>query len=407
MKFLILTSLLLITSASIGQDIETAKQLFKSNQDSAISLLKEIAKDGIIEDRVTANYVIGKTLVKEGKSTESFTYLQKAIEESVLDGDNTKTAGAYIWYGSALYNIKAYSRALQAYRQAGRHSDKYDDYVEYHLGLIHQRYHQFDSAVYYLKGAYHKCIESNNSGLLLDIICELGHAYFHSNNFEKAIEWYQDLYDIAAEKNNETYIGYALNNIGNALTGLKEYDEAIDYLEKALPYKSQQTILTTYLNLAEAYQDKGDSRKSISYFKKAIESESSDINDSDKISALKQIVNEYQALGITDSAIYYATISANEAYEIAQEHDSYTVQADIFTLEIEELKQDLQKEKEDKREKIAWILGIAAFIILLTSGIYFFSKSDTGLKWRLKVSDRYNKELKKTLRQQRDFLKGG
>ncbi len=315
------STLLLLLSGLIvkGQFYDQALEIYREYPDSARALLALEIDQSSGKAKGKALYFMGYMMNKEGDKEEALKCYYQAMKVHQSENDPEELSKCYTALANIHYRAGSYSKAKQYYLEA--YGLKEDNLYRYNLGIVYQRFQQFDSSVYYLKECYNVAINEKDISMLYMAINELGLSYYYADHFDLAIEKHKDLLDLATSNKESRYIGFALTNIGNALHDAEQYDESIKYLQQSLPYKNESRILTSYLNLAECYKELGQNNEAISYFIKAKNSVYSDQTHSDYLSTIDQLMRLYAATGEQDSAIYYAQMLSEETLKTAGSRD--------------------------------------------------------------------------------------
>ena len=113
-------------------------------------------------------------------------------------------------------------------------------------------------------------IKNGKSTKDVEKLFNMGNAYDDEGNYDKAIEYYQKTIELKPD-NTEVY-----NNMGIAYNHKGSYDKAIEYYEKAIELNPD--LSEAFNNMGNAYSDKGNYDKAIECYQKVIELNPDDVD---------------------------------------------------------------------------------------------------------------------------------
>lgn len=150
------------------------------------------------------------------------------------------------------------------------------------LGGIYYEYVKYDlSKEYYFKGLAIK-IKYNDSLSVADVYGNIGNLCLIEKKIDESYFYYKKSLDIGLKLDNISVISNAYVSLVNIMLERNKINEAIDYAEKGLEYARKENLLDqitlAYQYLSEAYEIKGDYRKSLFYKKKNISAKDSMIS---------------------------------------------------------------------------------------------------------------------------------
>jgi tetratricopeptide (TPR) repeat protein len=152
--------------------------------------------------------------------------------------------------------------------------------------------------------------ESNqNASTQINILNELGSAYFSLSEFNRAIEFYEQGLKISRKIGNRNGEGASLCNLGSAYGSLGEYQQAIQFFQQSLEIfreiGDRNSRAASLNNLGETYQNIGEYQQAIQFCQQSLEifREIGDRNG--EASSLGNLGIAYDSLGQYQQAIQF------------------------------------------------------------------------------------------------------
>lgn len=222
----------------------------------ALKLIKQAVSEN--PDRLQYRMICGDIYLDMKKYKQALK--EYAAAESVY-GDE---AGFYYSKGLCNEGIGYRSVAMEQYQKALEIRDGYRDACEkladYYAEKYEKEFRQedFDQAIHYMDrqvAAQENCYYLVSRGLIYMNALELEHAI---RDFERALELVPE--DWAS-----------WNNLGCCYKYLGEFDKAIECLEKAAMHMDDKWDQLPYSNMADCYQAKGEYQKAIDCYKKNLQ----------------------------------------------------------------------------------------------------------------------------------------
>jgi len=230
---------------------------------------------------------IGNFYYELGEYDEAYYYLTYAYR--ILQ-TCSKSPTDSIYMNIALHNVGRVFKELGQYEVALNHlklSEKISidlndiDGVPYSLdeiGDVKLRMKQYDSALYYLNMALKECRKilskdplSTTNELLPKTLTKIAQAYYYKNEFDKAFAYYDSTYKIHDVIGNKFGIAEVELGRGTVYLRQKKYEDAMHYIDKALTIAQEINArileISCYKRLANLWEQKGDFKKSLEYFK--------------------------------------------------------------------------------------------------------------------------------------------
>lgn len=273
--------------------------------------------------------------------------------QEVIDGlkkelsgkpDPKRTAAIYsdlTWY----YSNVSVDSALAYGKKAVAASEKLNDstllaQVYSDIGAVYFRKPDFNNSKnYYLKAYKIRKIRKDYAGLA-KINNNLANIYMNTDQQQAAMKTYLETLRYFESVNDKKNASVAKANIGQLFTDLRDYPKAFKYLKEAADYAENENLkdrlCENYLNLAKAYQSKGDHKNAVFYNNKALAN-------------CKEIGNKkatgiiYQSLAIINTKTKndsLAQINLQKSEDLVQQYNSALDQANIKLSVVRKLLQE-------------------------------------------------------------------
>ena len=379
MKNLVLSIILLINvffafsqkeSTSLGQlNSKMWEQVFV-NPDSAITLGKEILKQGTESDSI----FLAKTLAQIGVA----------------------------------YDIKGLPEvALPYFHQAIKIQEKYKDstglsFSYNNLGLMYYAQYDYPSALNNLRKslAIDKAILDFESAAGSTI--NIGIIYSYLDSLDKSVNYYSEAISLYKKTNNKKGEISALANIGKVYYSQKKYTDAINAIKKVENYYqnnevSPEELSSCYNSLANIYLKLKNYKQAINYAKK-------DLSLCEKYHLSRKKQYAYEVL----ASIYFTQKKYKEAYEynnkftilrdsmlnenrdailkeIQVKYDTEKTKNELLETKIEKEKSDIKHHKEKQLFYVVFLFSILISIVL-----YAMYKSKQKINKLLKEKNTLN-----------------
>jgi predicted negative regulator of RcsB-dependent stress response len=118
---------------------------------------------------------------------------------------------------------------------------------------------------------YREIIESyGKNKKALEARLYLAHTYFEQRNFEEAARWYKEVLDYVPE-NSSLLKGIALLDLGYTYEEWGKLNQAIKNYNLLSQMESTFFQMQSYLALGRCYEQQGDKKNAINYYKKYME----------------------------------------------------------------------------------------------------------------------------------------
>ncbi len=287
-----------------------AKQVQKSNSDSAFALAKEGYKLSQ-EIRYTrgmgmAFMRMGSILCDKGNNDEALLYSHQALNIRIQQGDITMAAATCSQL-SYIFNVVGVKdsaffylyKGLRYYEVAKDPNGLANTYSE--LGRLFNDYKDSVKALKYLEQALQIFLKLNDFEDITAGYSNLGDFYFGSKNYQTALKYYNSSYRAAAKAGNIYNIANSYNNMALCYTNLKEYEKAKLHYFIANSYYLQEgyknDIALVYYNLGILYDNTNKLDSSLFFFDKSL-ALSREINNPNYVAnSLKYLAYVYSRKG--------------------------------------------------------------------------------------------------------------
>ena len=250
--FHLLTLLIFVGTKSFSQPQERKSGSFKKYQDfgeafhlqksdtlqalpTAQSWLKSAKLDGNKKEQLAAYQALMHVVKKEYRMIYADSLLNTALETA----DPSLIGGAYLTIGTAYYNQKNNTTALEYYVKAATYIAKTDDaylinkikyalaQTNYHLGYYDEAIALFTNCMRYFKDENETAYTKALHGLAL--------SYHHNGRYDLSSYNNQLGIKISEESDQPEMIQYFKNSEGFNKYMLKEYNQSLALLTKSLP----------------------------------------------------------------------------------------------------------------------------------------------------------------------------
>jgi tetratricopeptide (TPR) repeat protein len=173
--------------------------------------------------------------------------------------------------------LGSYDKALEAHERALRIFENLESKIGIakslnNLGLVYKDRQEYLRALEY----YHQSLEiknetGNKNGIAITLD-NVGEIYILTKNFQKALEYQKEALKIREEIGEKFGIANCLSKIGRIYKEMEQFPPALDYLNKSLQLARQSDMKVilkeNYLYISEIFYARGDSDKSLQYYKK-------------------------------------------------------------------------------------------------------------------------------------------
>ncbi|MCK6648517.1 MAG: tetratricopeptide repeat protein, partial [Bacteroidia bacterium] len=187
-----------------------------------------------------------------------------------------------------------------------------------------------DQAINYYQMALNLHKEMGNNYDYAGTLDNIGNVYYRTGNFQKAIDHYKQSLPYYLKENNFQDIVTGYSNIGAALQMQKKFAEAEMYLMKALEMTDTLDLppaaMNTKLNLSSLFENQGDYKKALDYYKQYTAVKDSIYNDENKKELMRHEMDyEYEK----KAALVKAEQDKKEALAEKEKQKQYIILAAV------------------------------------------------------------------------------
>ncbi|MBI1767704.1 MAG: tetratricopeptide repeat-containing sensor histidine kinase [Bacteroidetes bacterium] len=229
--------------------------------------------------RMTSCYNnLGLNYSNFGKYDEAYFYFTQSYQLAIAKKDSAGMAVALHNMASVFKELGQYDRALDYLRHTQKISDGIKDYEgkAYNfdeIGDIYRRRGQYDSALKALRVSLKVAreLKLNANDLETETLSKIAKTFLAKNDNANALAYYDTAY--ALYKKTDNQFGLAQVDLGRAKVYLKErkFGQALKLMEgsaaTARQTNSWSLEIECYENLAALYEQQGDLKKSLSFYK--------------------------------------------------------------------------------------------------------------------------------------------
>lgn len=225
---------------------------YKKSEEILNQALGYCLKVGSKRWQAEANYLLGKSLAKQGKNEEALKSFESALILFKELNNSAKLANTYIGIGSIYSYQSQYEKAMKKYQIALDIFKKLGD----------------------KKGE-------------ATTINGIGNIYTYQSQYPKALEMYQKSLALYQELGNKAGMGLSYNNMGLIFTYQDLYSNAIEMYKESIKLleeiEDKWGMANTYLAVGTIYYEQGDDTKSIEKIQEAL-SIYKDLGDKERMS---------------------------------------------------------------------------------------------------------------------------
>ncbi len=371
----------------------------------SIDSLLHLLDNDLVKDDAEKYNLLSQVIDVINDADSIIRYSDQAIE--LAQKLDILPAQPYLRRGDAYMSTGKYPLALECFIQAANYYELNSDNVG--LGMVYNsmsetynRQGNHVNAQLYLQKTIDIYEHEKDSSRLAYALHNLAYLNYSRGQYDSALYYYSYTGDLFKKLNDPYAYAYCLGNSGLVYSRLSELDKAMEYLLQAINSLSQlgaePAIAEFTIEYANILQEKGDTKKAISYASRVLNNTDDPLYKRDAAILLARL---YKTSGMIDSAYYFQSIYilANDSLNV----NIVQKMADLRTAyEVE------QKQAEvnvlEKKKLINNIITIGLGIILMLA-IGLISMYYTHLKRSRKLS-RALEERRILLANQSSELKG-
>ena len=371
---------------------------FRQNLDTARATGQQMLQFALEKNNrdweATALNLIGRSHAVRGEFKDALKYFQESHEINILLNDKKATATSYNNIGTVFYELGNYTKALENMLAGLKISEELADKpslarVTNNLGNLYVDQKNNQKALEYYTRSLEIKKELENKRSLPAAYNNIGLVYTNLKNHGLALKNLLKSAEIAKEIEDKRSFSRAYSNIGAEYIQRGEYKKALQYLNESVEIKQEindrEGLPAVYSYRAKAYLDQNEYRAAISDANKALA-------QSKKTGALgvqhdsyMSLSNAWEGLNNMQKSLEYfklaiatkdSLVNQEKIEEITRQELQYQFEkqqlADSIAFNKQKAAQELLFEKNlNKQRNLLYILGFGALGILLFGGFYW------------------------------------
>ncbi|MGB0839209.1 MAG: ATP-binding protein [Chitinophagales bacterium] len=366
---------------TIEDHIDLADKLITENKHEKALYNYELAAKQALASNDSISWL--SILYKIGNTQNELNLFKNAVEslylyrdagtgkvEEKLRSQALSTIGA-IYQHLGIYQL-AFSYQLEALALRTKSKDTLGMTQSYYeLGHVFFHQDNFVNALYYYEKARKFCAQSSNQDFMYSYLGAIGRCYEKKGKAQKALSFNLQSLEMAKKTGDEEKIAYAAHSVGANYAGLYNFEKALAYLEQSLKLNrkaaNKRDQPETLSVMAEVFREQGDYEKAKLVLNEAMQI-SHEINAKPRIIDLyRSLAQLYECAENWKLAAHYwqdYAISAKElqnestTQKIAEAQESYEVRKQKDSLEELRAKQKIQS-------IYRYVFGIGFLFLLL------------------------------------------
>lgn len=315
-----------------------------------------------------------------GNFTEVFENLTESLEYFEAIQDSTGIASILNNLGTVYYSQGSNSKAIDYYLRSLRISEKLDNPLRIATALVNiagvysDNIQDYDRTMSYYDQAMPYLKILNNTGISKSVLLGTGQQYFKKGEYQKALDKFEEALPITE---NSFYYVENLTLIGQTLLKLGEIDKAIEYLDIAHDFatenKQQMEIVKVLIEKGDIYRNLNN-KKAIDFYEEA-EMIAKELKLNYELADIYQGLSEafinqgdykngymYQAKFLSQKDSLFNIETDDKIRGLQFDFDLAKKEDEIGLLEKEA---EIQEFKEKRQKNIIFAAGIALFLIVL------------------------------------------
>ena len=372
------------THLQLGKTFYSQEESFEKSKfhlEKALIISKE---NGIEKDFTQILYHLGKAYQRINnypKALECYYELTEMDEKKYAKAKKAKPFGEISSIYQALGNYdKAYQFQMKALiineqekNQSGLSKDLYN------LGTIFYYQKRYDQSLEYYLKCKKVCDILKNDRANYACLDALGSVYSQLNDTEKSQHYAFQALELAKKINYKTGIAYSQGNIASDLATKKEYEKAEALHKSSIQLKKELDdnwgLIGGQINLGDMYVSWGKPKLAIQSIHEALRNAEKIESSPRVVLAYESLKEAYQALGKTDSALFYMEkyVQLQDSLLNEKTVEEMGKNKNLYEIEKKENEIALLKTKSEK-QKLQKYIFIIVGIFLLFACYGFFSR---------------------------------
>lgn len=274
----------------------------------------------------------------------AYDYMVKSLDVAEKNNFDVKKANCY--NGMAVIHavqkefdkaIEYYNKAMIIYIKKGNIGGQAS--INNNVGLIYLEKKDYEHALELFHKARGFNDKAGNDYGVAANLENIGLIYDGKRNYDSAKVYLLKAYDIWKQRKDTHSLAINMSYIGNSLIQQKKYSEAIDILTKALVFAKRVDARSTSRDLlyylSSAYEETGDFKNSLRYYKTAKQIGDSLLNDTKKQEITEMQLNySFNKAKIQDSLKYQLEVTNKEKELINEKKNTSITLVALFLIVI-------------------------------------------------------------------------
>jgi two-component system NarL family sensor kinase len=298
--------------------------------------------------------------------------------------------------GNIEYDRNDYAKALELYLAAAQKFEKANDlkglsgdYI-WIGNVFNEGLHQFDKAVEYFTKSLEIATKLNDSTLISYNYNNLGQAYYFAKNYDKALDYYLLSKKIKTLLQDDRGIGSANGNISNVFFDRKQYDSAIYYNNMAFEIRQKQNdkkgMATSYSNAGNIYLLQKKYAQAFDSYNKAIAMAKEIDFKEPIIESYNGLSNYYEQTGNPKEALAYFKKYKQENDSVFNTDITEKLSSIQTKYETAKKQQVINEQKYQLEKKQYWLYGSIGLLFLLSLlGFSYYKRNKLKQEKRLQL----------------------
>lgn len=266
MKNVIYTLFILIALAACNShqgtrtQLDKAEALMTEHPDSALFLLQQVDEAQLSTERLQARFalLLSMALDKNYIDVASDSLIRPAVEYYENHGSDREKMLTYYYLANTQVIANETAKCLISLTDAERYAKKIRNH--FYLGMIYRMMAHAYNTIYcsneelkYRQLSYNEFKEAGSQRHIDFAYLDLGQSFSNNYEYDKAIAIFNDI-SLSAEKSSDSVlIRYCFSNLGHTLYMKHDYKESINYIKKLEALFPKKIKSDDYRDLANNY----------------------------------------------------------------------------------------------------------------------------------------------------------
>lgn len=233
------------------------------------------------EYKDTLNLIFGlvqksSTLFYINRTVESAAASAEALKYAEAKKDTANICVSYINLSLSYINLRNFKKSLEYSLKAQPYLEKVNDYynlwvVFSNIAYYYEELKNYNEALKYRMRAIETAKKSKDEAQVAEAESGLAYTYCLMKNYPVALEYSNRALAVAEKSKDRMFLSTVLETAAKIHVAVKNYDLAIEYANRINEINTdpneKQNRVNSYQILSDAYEGKGDYKKSLQYHK--------------------------------------------------------------------------------------------------------------------------------------------